>query len=150
MRFELRGGKLAMQFLRAGRRLDCACRLFLVVLFTVACHTQSAYAANKVITDDDKGGDVQVKVGDLLEVHLKSNPSAGTMWYVHPKSTVLLRLSGETQTPGTDPGDPRPVVQVFTFEVKHKGDGILLMRYAPAKQKPTLGEEQFTLHVVIE
>jgi hypothetical protein len=39
---------------------------------------------------------------------------------------------------------------VFSFEVKRKGDGILLMRYAPPKQKPTLGEEQFTLHVVIE
>jgi predicted secreted protein len=121
-----------------------------MVLFTFACHPRSAYAATKVVTDDDKGSDVQLKVGDQLEVHLKSNPSAGYMWYVHPKSTALLRLSGETKTPGTDPGEPRPVVQVFTFEVKRKGDGILLMRYALPKQRPVLGEEQFTLHVVIE
>lgn len=121
-----------------------------MVLFTIACHPQLACAATKVVTDDDKGSDVQLKAGDLLEVHLKSNPSAGYMWYVHPKSTALLRLSSETQTPGTDPGGARPVVQMFTFEVKRKGDGILLMRYAPPKQKPVLGEEQFTLHVVIE
>jgi len=39
---------------------------------------------------------------------------------------------------------------VFTFEIKRKGDGILLMRYAPPKEKPQLGEEQYTLHVVID
>jgi predicted secreted protein len=150
VRFELRGRKLAMQSLRSGRQLDFASRLFLVILFTIACRPGTAHAATKVVTDDDKAGDVQLKVGDILEVRLKANPSTGTMWYVHPKSTTLLRLSGETQTAGTDPGADRPVVQVFTFEVKRKGDGILLMRYAPAKQKPTLGEEQFTLHVVIE
>jgi hypothetical protein len=41
-------------------------------------------------------------------------------------------------------------VQVFTFDVKKKGDGILLMRYAPAKEKAQLGEEQYSLHVIIE
>jgi predicted secreted protein len=139
-----------MWSLRSGRQLDFACRLFLLILFAIACHPGAAYAATTVATDDDKGGDVQLKVGDILEVRLKANPSAGTMWYVHPKSTTLLKLSSETQTAGTDPSADRPVVQVFVFEVKRKGDGILLMRYAPAKQKPTLGEEQFTLHVVIE
>jgi predicted secreted protein len=116
----------------------------------VACYQLRAYAVTRILTDDDKGNDVQVRVGDFLEVRLKSNPKGGTKWFVHPKSTALLRLSDETQKPGTDPGDPRPMVQVFTFEVKRKGDGILLMRYAPAKQKPQLGEEEYTLHVVIE
>ena len=139
-----------MQSLRSGRQLDFACRLFFMILFTIACHPGMAHAATKVATDDDKGGDVQLKVGDILEVRLMANPSAGTMWSVHPKSTTLLKLGGETHTAGSEPGADRPVVQVFTFEVKRKGDGILLMRYAPAKQKPTLGEEQFTLHVVIE
>jgi predicted secreted protein len=139
-----------MQSFRSGRQLDFACRLFLVILFTIACHPGMAHAATKVVTDEDKGGDVQLKVGDLLELRLKANPVSGTTWYVHPKSTALLKLSGETQTAGTDPGADRPIVQVFTFEVKRKGDGILLMRYAPAKQKPMLGEEEYTLHVVIE
>jgi len=138
-----------MQSLSSGRRLVFAHRLAVVFLF-VACCQHRAYAITRVFTDDDKGNDVQVRVGDFLEVHLKSNPKAGTKWFVHPKSTVLLGLSGETQARGTDPGDPRPVVQIFTFEVRRKGDGILLMRYAPAKQKPQLGEEEYTLHVVIE
>ncbi len=139
-----------MQSLRSGRHLDFVCRLFLVILFTIACHPGTAHAATRVVTDDDKGDDVQLKIGDILEVRLKANPSAGTMWYVHPKSTTLLKLNSETQTVGTNPGADRPIVQVFTFEVKRKGDGILLMRYAPAKQKPVLGEEERTFHVVVE
>ncbi len=139
-----------MQSLRLGRQFVFACRLFLVFLFILNCRQQLAAAATKVVTDDDKGSDVQVKVGDLLEVHLKASPAAGTRWSVHPRTTALLKLNGESRTPGTEPGDPRPLVQVFTFEAKRKGDGILLMRYAPAKTKPILGEEQYTLHVVIE
>jgi predicted secreted protein len=44
----------------------------------------------------------------------------------------------------------RPIVQVFTFEAKRRGDGILLLRYVRSWEKPALGEEQFNLHVVIE
>ena len=139
-----------MQSLRSGRQVDFACRIFLVILFTIACHAGTAHAATKVITDEDKGNDIQLKAGDLLEVRLKANPSTGTRWYVHPKSTTLLKLSAETESPGTDPAADRPMVQVFTFEVKRKGDGILLMRYAPANQKPMLGEEERTFHVVVE
>jgi len=109
-----------------------------------------SFAATKVVTDDDKGSDVQIKVGDTLEVRLTSNPSTGYMWYVHPKSTILLKLTGQTQTEATEPGVGRPVVQVFTFKPKRAGDGILLLRYVRSWEKPALGEEQFTLHVVIE
>lgn len=139
-----------MQYLSLGRRLDCACRLLLVFLFAVACLPQKSHATTKVVTDLDKGNDLQVKVGDVIELRLKANPASGTQWSVHPKSTALLRLNSETETPGTEPSADRPVVQVFTFDVKRKGDGILLMRYAPQKQKPMLGEEQYTLHVVID
>ncbi|MGA3045602.1 MAG: protease inhibitor I42 family protein [Terracidiphilus sp.] len=139
-----------MRLLRSCWQREFVCRLFLPVLLAILCLPSSTYAATKVVTDEEKGNDVQLKVGDVLEVRLRANPSAGTMWYVHPKSTSLLKLSAETESPGTEPGADRPMIQVFTFEVKRKGDGILLMRYAPAKQKPMLGEEEYTLHVVIE
>lgn len=139
-----------MQFWNLNRRLDLAFRLFLIPLFAIAFLPRMANAETKVATDADKGNDIQVKVGDTLEVRLNANPSAGFRWYVHPKSTALLRLTGETQSAGPEPAADRPVVQVFTFEIKKKGDGILLMRYAPAKEKPQIGEEQYSLHVVIE
>ena len=139
-----------MQLFRMGRRLDFACRLFLAAAFAVAWLSSVANAETKVATDADKGNDIQVKVGDVLEVRLNANPSTGFKWYVHPKSTALLRLTGETQTAGAERAADRPQVQVLSFEIKRKGDGILLMRYAPAKQKPILGEEEYTLHVVID
>jgi predicted secreted protein len=139
-----------MQLLTSGRSFQWVGRLFLIALFTIACLPRMADAETKVATDAEKGTDVQVKVGDVLEVRLNASPSTGFKWYVHPKSTALLRLSGETQTAGPEAAADRPQVQVFTFEIKKKGDGILLMRYAPAKEKPQLGEEQYSLHVIID
>jgi inhibitor of cysteine peptidase len=146
----------AMQPLRSDRRLELARRLYLLALLTVVFTAPTAFAATKVVTDADKGGDVQIKAGDTLVVRLSSNPSTGYMWYIHPKSTALLRPTGQTQTKPEEPGDGRPmavgrpIVQVFTFQPRRKGDGILLLHYVRSWEKPMLGEEQFTLHVVIE
>lgn len=145
-----------MQPLRSDRRFVFIRWLFLLVLLAVVCRAQMAFAATKVVTDADKGGDVQLKVGDTLEVRLSSNPSTGYMWYIHPKSTALLRLTGQTETKPEEPGEGqpmavgRPIVQVFTFQPKRTGDGILLLHYVRSWEKPALGEEQFTLHVVVE
>jgi len=139
-----------MQHFKSHRRFDCVRWLFLFAFLAIACHNQAALAATKVVTDADKGGDIQLKAGETLELRLSSNPSTGYMWYIHPKSTALLRLTGQTQTEATEPGVGRPIVQVFTFQPKRKGDGILLLRYVRSWEKPALGEEQFTLHVVIE
>ena len=137
-----------MQPARPSRRLTSLPLLFLLAL--VALHAQPALAETKIVTDADKGGDMQIKLGDTFEVHLASNPSTGYTWTVHPKSTAVLKLNGQTQTDATAPGVGRPIVQVFTFQPKRAGDGILLLRYARPWEKPALGEEQFTLHVVIE
>ncbi|MGA2849091.1 MAG: protease inhibitor I42 family protein [Terracidiphilus sp.] len=139
-----------MQSFSSSRSFQWVCRLLLIALFTIACLPQMANAETKVATDADKATDIQVKVGDVLEVRLNANPSTGFKWYIHPRSTALLRLTGETQAAGPEPAADRPMVQVFTFEIKKKGDGILLMRYAPAKEKPQLGEEQYSLHVIID
>jgi inhibitor of cysteine peptidase len=139
-----------MRCVRAARRFDALFFLFLLAVLAFAFHPQKSFAATKVVTDDDKGSDVQIKLGDTLEVRLASNPSTGYMWYVHPKSTALLKLTGQTQTDAAEPGVGRPIVQVFTFQPKRAGDGILLLRYVRSWEKPALGEEQFMLHVVIE
>ena len=139
-----------MRCVRACRRFDALFFLFLLAVLAFAFHPQKSFAATKVVTDDDKGSDVQIKLGDTLEVRLASNPSTGYMWYVHPKSTALLKLTGQTQTDAAEPGVGRPIVQVFTFQPKRAGDVILLLRYVRSWEKPALGEEQFMLHVVIE
>jgi inhibitor of cysteine peptidase len=138
--------------MRSGRvrRFDALLSLSLLAVLAFAFHPQRSFAATIVVTNADKGSDIQIKVADTLEVRLASNPSTGYMWTVHPKSTALLKLTGQTQTDATEPGVGRPIVQVFTFQPKRAGDVILLLRYARSWEKPVLGEEQFTLHVVIE
>ena len=139
-----------MQSVRAVRRFAALHFLFLVAVLAFAFHPQGLFAATKVVMDDDKGSDVEIKFGDTLEVRPASNPSTGYMWYVHPKSTAVLKLTGQTQTGAAEPGVGRPIVQVFTFQPKRAGDVILLLRCARSLEKPTLGEERYTLHVVIE
>jgi len=120
----------------------------LVVL--LVCCPVAASAATKIVTDADKGLAVQLKTGDVLEVRLNSNPTTGYAWYVHTKSTNLLKLTGQSQTDATQPGVGRPIVQIFKFEAKGKGTGTLLLHYVRSWEPPDPNEEQFSLQVTIE
>jgi len=149
-RLQLRGGKLAMQLCRLTRWIDSVRWLFLLTFLAIVCHPQTVFAATKVITDADKGGEVRLKTGDQLELRLKSNPSTGYMWYVQAKSTPLLKLVRQSQTETTEPGVGRPIFQVFQFEPRRGGDGVLQLHYVRSWEKPAPDEERFEIHVFIE
>jgi len=143
-----------MHFNRSVCRLDSV-RL-LLSLVAIACISQAALAATKVITDTDKGGVVHMKFDDRLEVRLKANPSTGYMWYIEKESTPLLKLVHQTQTEVPVPAEEqpglvgRPVFQVFTFEPRHRGDGALKLHYVRSWEPPTPEDERFEIRVVIE
>ncbi len=139
-----------MQSYRSLRRPYSGRWNFLFMLLATVCIAQMAFAATKVITDADKGGTVHLKAGDTLELRLKSNPTTGYMWYVHKNSTPLLKLSGQSQTEPTEPGVGRPIFQIFEFQAKHPGDGVLLLHYVRSWEKPAPDEEQFQIHVLVE
>ncbi len=122
----------------------------LVAILAVAFYPQTARAENKVITDADKGSEIHLKGGDTLEVRLKANPSTGYMWYLLKESTPVLRLAHQTETEATESGVGRPVVQVFTFEPRGAGDGVLLLHYVRSWEKPDPNDERFTVRVVVE
>ena len=62
----------------------------------------------------------------------------------------LFLNSGQSQTEATEPGVGRPVFQVFKFEPRRPGEGVLLMHYVRSWEKPTPDDEEFTLRVTIE
>ena len=95
--------------------------LLLAALLLLAFCPGVAQTATKVVTDADKGGTVTIKMGDVLEVRLNSNPTTGYMWYLQKQSTALLRLTSQSQTQATQPGVGRPIVQVFDFAPKARG-----------------------------
>jgi predicted secreted protein len=72
------------------------------------------------------------------------------MWYVKKESTPLMKLAHHTQTEATEPGVGQPVFQVFRFEAKRPGEGVLLLHYIRSWEPPTPGDEQFDLRVTIE
>ncbi|MGA2278442.1 MAG: protease inhibitor I42 family protein [Terracidiphilus sp.] len=135
---------------------DRSCRLFFVrglflfALLAFAFAPQAAIAANKVVTEADKGSVVHLKMGDTLEVRLKANPSTGYMWYITKESTPLMKLIHQTQTDPTEPGVGRPVFQVFNFEPRRGGEGALKLHYVRSWEPPSQDEERFEIQVVIE
>jgi inhibitor of cysteine peptidase len=139
-----------MQTARSIRPAVSVLSIFLLALAAIACCPQTAFAATKVITDADKGGTVHLRLGDTLELRLKSNPTTGFMWYVEKESTPLLKLAHQSQTDITEPGEGRPVFQVFRFEPRRGGDGVLRLHYVRSWEKPAPDDEQFDIHVVIE
>jgi inhibitor of cysteine peptidase len=123
--------------------------LALAVLLLLSYGTPAAIAATRVITDADKGGSIQLKLGDVLEVRLRSNPTTGYSWYVHPRSTPLLKPAGQSQVHARQPGVGRPILQVLRFQAAAYGDGILLLHYVRAWEEPTADEEQYAVRVSI-
>jgi len=127
--------------------------LSLLVLAAIACLSHAALAADKVITDGDKGGTIHLKAGERFEVRLKSNPTTGFMWYLEKESTPIVKLVHQSQADVTDDSEDkhlgRPVYQVFSFEAKRFGDGVLLLHYVRSWEKPTPEDEQFQIHVFI-
>ena len=145
-----------MQSVRSWRSHFSARRLFLFVLLAVTFFSQAAFAATKVITDADKGGTVHLKARDTLELRLKSNPTTGFMWYVKKESTHLLKLTGQSETKPPEPGAGQPtmvgqpIVQIFEFQARQPGDGVLLLHYVRSWEAPSPDEEQFQVHVLVE
>jgi len=127
--------------------------LLLVVLAVVTSLSQAAFAADKVITDSDKGGVIHLRASERFELRLKSNPTTGFMWYVEKESTPIVKLVHQSQTDVTDESEDnhlgRPVYQVFNFEARRFGDGVLLLHYVRSWEKPTPEDEQFQIHVFI-
>jgi inhibitor of cysteine peptidase len=124
------------------------------MLMAIACLSQAACAETKIITDADKGGEVHLKVGDTLELRLKSNPTTGYMWFLKKESTALLKLARQTSVDAeaqpTEQVVGRPGLQIFFFEPRRPGDGRLLLHHVRSWDPPSPDEEQFEIHVVIE
>ena len=139
-----------MQVARMHQKSAAYSGLLFAIISVLAFGPAMARATTKVVTDADKGGTVTIKMGDVLEVRLSSNPTTGYAWYVHKQSTALLKLTSQSQTQPAQPGVGRPILQVFEFAPRAKGTGVLLLHYVRSWEAPDPNEEQFSLHVTIE
>jgi len=135
---------------RMRRPFQAALWLFPVTLLLLVFCAPLSSAATKVVTDADKGGTVEIKMGDVLEVRLNSNPTTGYEWYLQKQSTALLKLTGQSWTQPPPDHVGAPVVQILDFAPTAKGTGVLLLHYVRSWEPPDPNEEQYSLHVTIE
>jgi inhibitor of cysteine peptidase len=139
-----------MQSERQCRWLVSARRLALLALVAAVFPPHAGFAATRMISGADNGGEVHLKTGATLELRLKSNPSTGYMWQVEPGSTPLLKLVRQSQTKAAELGVGRPIVQIFLFKAVRSGDGVLQLHYVRSWEKSAPDEERFEIHVFIE
>jgi len=138
-----------MLFANALRSSHCCWWLLLFGSVVLACHAGQSSHSTHNVTESDKGSEVALRVGDILEVRLRSQPGTGYKWYVHPNSSSLLTLIDETQTKPLTSGFDRPVIQVFRFGAKRRGSGILLLHYIRPWEGARPDEETYNVRVSI-
>jgi len=74
-----------------------------------------------ILTKQDQGKEIEVKVGDVVQIELEAIGTAGYQWFVESLDQEVLKLvSEETQVPY--PGRlGAPVLMVWKFEVIKEG-----------------------------
>ena len=111
------------------RRLQSISLFFAFAIALLVITPQHLSAQTKILYNTDSGSEVHLKVGDQLELHLKATPTTGFMWYLQKESTPIMKIIRQSQT---EPDSTMPgagVFQIFIFEARHPGDGIVLLHY---------------------
>ncbi len=76
-----------------------------------------------VLTADDAGLDLEVTVGDTIEVTLEGNPSTGYGWEVDTVDAAVLEPAGEPEFVSAADADVVGAGGTFTFTFTAAGDG---------------------------
>lgn len=87
---------------------------------------------DKVLTKADNGSTVTLKVGDVLQVQLESNPSTGFSWQVNPEDKAVLAPLGASTFdlgPGKTPIPGGGGTETFTFNAVSEGQTTLTLVY---------------------
>lgn len=105
----------------------------------------------KHITAADKGGTVEVKIGEKIQVELSGVPTAGYVWAV-AEAPAFLTPSGEaggpTTTAQSEPGFAGGSHwEVFYFDVTGEGTGVLRLEQRRAWESDEPPADTFSVTV---
>ena len=89
-----------------------------------------------VVTEEDGGKTITLKVGDTVQVRLRSNRSTGYHWTVKKYDTRLFaEKSPETYVPPEHVIPGAPGAQVFAYKSLHSGKTDMTWTYVPPGTK---------------
>jgi predicted secreted protein len=101
---------------------------------SAGAETTNAPSQTYVLTMDDTGIDLEVTVGDVVEITLEGNPSTGYGWEVDAVDAAVLELEGEPAFVSGADADlvGAPGVFTFTFDAVAAGStGVALAERRP-------------------
>jgi inhibitor of cysteine peptidase len=128
-------------------------RSILLAMATFACaspgHAGSERSHEIVIDQAADGSTVALHLGQLLQVHLKGNPTAGFTWELMPDTEPILERQGEPRfTPDSGKLGAGGVYR-FSFKAQAPGSTPLKFRYRRLFEKGIAAAETFEVTVVI-
>ncbi len=105
------------------------------------------------VDEDDDGGEVVLKQGQVLVVTLESNPSTGYSWAVLENQNPILEQVGESEYKPSEQGDP-PMVgaggwEIFRFKAVNSGQTTLKLVYRRPWETEANSANTFTIDVVV-
>jgi len=105
------------------------------------------------VDDDDDGGQVVLKQGQVLVVTLESNPSTGYSWAVVENQNSILAQQGDSEFIQPEQSDP-PMVgaggwEVFRFKAISPGQETLELVYRRAWETDAEPANTFSIDVVV-
>jgi predicted secreted protein/Tol biopolymer transport system component len=122
-------------------------------LIVIAEYLQPAAPEDLNVDDQDDGGQVELKVGQILVVTLESNPTTGYSWEQAEDQDTILEQQGQPDFISSQTGGP-PIVgaggwEVFRFKAVKLGKMILKLIYRRPWEEGVEPVNTFTLDVTI-
>jgi inhibitor of cysteine peptidase len=105
------------------------------------------------LSEKDGGGQVEVRVGQVLVLTLESNPTTGYSWEIVEVNDSVLRRAGEPEFKAASEQDPAPLgaggVEVFRFEAVGAGETRLELVYHRPWEEGVEPLETYSVEVVV-
>ncbi len=110
---------------------------------------------NKTVMLDitSNGKEVELKVGDELQIELEGAGGTGYWWYFDKLDSGLLELISEETRSIRDQGKEMvggPVIGIWKLRAKKPGSGVIRMKYFRSWEDSDKAVKQFEISVVIK
>ncbi len=115
---------------------------------TAEATAQPAPAA-RILSEQDEGSTVHLKMGDLLVVTLEGNPTTGFSWEMAPAEAAVVALQGEPEFKAESDLIGAPGIFNFTFKAVANGQQALTLIYHRPFEKDVAPEKTVTFSVVV-
>ena len=102
------------------------------------------------VTKEQAGGEIALKVGDILQIELPSRGGTGYSWFAKATGAPYLKLISETTRQVGEPHPGSPVMQVWRFKAAQPGACEIKMAYYRAWEGVGKAVDHFRLKLHIE